>query len=144
MHKLGGAGEVAEFFPRARECQVDVLVPRIKAQSLLIFRAGDFALALLPGGPAFLQHDLRRARTQLPDALPFGNGLLAPARTGDDIVTKIYADTVKVAQSREFIELLQKQALEVDLIGPAEFRAFLAAELDKWSKLVKFSGAKLD
>ena len=72
------------------------------------------------------------------------NGLLAPARTGDDIVTKIYADTVKVAQSREFIELLQKQALEVDLLGPAEFRAFLAAELDKWSKLVKFSGAKLD
>ena len=72
------------------------------------------------------------------------NGLLAPARTADDLVTKIHADTVKVAQSKEFVELMQKQALEVDLIGPAEFRAFLAAELDKWSKLVKFSGAKLD
>ena len=72
------------------------------------------------------------------------NGLLAPARIADDLVTKIHADVVKVAQSKEFIDLLQKQALEVDLLGPAEFRAFLSAELDKWSKLVKFSGAKLD
>ena len=72
------------------------------------------------------------------------NGLLAPARTADDLVTKIHADVVKVAHSKEFIELLQKQALEVDLLGPAEFRDFLSAELDKWSKLVKASGAKLD
>ena len=72
------------------------------------------------------------------------NGLLAPARTADDLVTKIHADVVKVAHSKEFIELLQKQALEVDLLGPAEFRDFLSAEIDKWSKLVKASGAKLD
>ena len=72
------------------------------------------------------------------------NGLLAPARTPDDIVARIHADTVKAAQSREFIEQLQKQAMELELLGPAEFRAFLAAELAKWSKLVKDSGAKLD
>ena len=72
------------------------------------------------------------------------NGLLAPARTADDLVTKIHADVVKVAHSKEFIDLLQKQALEVDLLRPAEFRDFLSAEIDKWSKLVKASGAKLD
>jgi tripartite-type tricarboxylate transporter receptor subunit TctC len=72
------------------------------------------------------------------------NGLLAPARTPDDIVARIHADTVKAARSREFMEQLQKQAMELELLGPAEFRAFLAAELAKWSKLVKDSGAKLD
>ena len=29
-------------------------------------------------------------------------------------------------------------------MNPVEFRAFLAAELAKWSQLVKASGAKLD
>ncbi len=72
------------------------------------------------------------------------NGLLAPARTSDEVVTKIHADVMKIAQSNEFIEPVQKQAMEVDLLGPAEFRAFLSSELDKWSKLVKSSGAKLD
>lgn len=72
------------------------------------------------------------------------NGLLAPARTPDDIVAKIHADVVKIARTPEFIEQLHKQALEVDLLGPAEFRTFLLAELDKWSVLVRDSGAKLD
>lgn len=72
------------------------------------------------------------------------NGLLAPARTSDEIVTKIHADTVKVAQTKAFIDQLQPQVLEVDLLNPAAFRAFLSAELAKWSKLVKESGAKLD
>jgi tripartite-type tricarboxylate transporter receptor subunit TctC len=72
------------------------------------------------------------------------NGLLAPARTPDAITDKIYADVVKVAQSKEFIEQLHGQAAEVDLLGPAAFRAFLASELEKWSKLVQESGAKVD
>jgi tripartite-type tricarboxylate transporter receptor subunit TctC len=72
------------------------------------------------------------------------NGLLAPARTPEAIIAKIHADVMKVAQSKEFIEALQKQAMDVDLLDPAQFRTFFASELDKWSKLVKESGAKLD
>lgn len=72
------------------------------------------------------------------------NGLLAPSRTSDEIVAKVHADAVKVAQSKQFVEQLQPQALEVDLLNPAAFRSFLSAELAKWSKLVKDSGAKLD
>jgi tripartite-type tricarboxylate transporter receptor subunit TctC len=72
------------------------------------------------------------------------NGLLAPAGTPDAIVDKIYADVLKIAQTKEFAEQMKPQALEVELLGPAEYKAFLTAELDKWSKLVKSSGAKLD
>ena len=72
------------------------------------------------------------------------NGLLAPARTPDDVVTKIYADAAKAAQTNDFIEQLQKHAMELELLAPAEFRAYLTSELAKWSKLVKDSGAKID
>ena len=85
------------------------------------------------------------AETGIPDYdVSAWNGLLAPVRTPDEIVAKIHADVTKIAQSKDFVEQLQPQALEVDLLRPAEFRAFLAAELAKWSKLVKDSGARLD
>ena len=72
------------------------------------------------------------------------NGLLAPARTPDAVIEKIHTDVVKVAQSKEFVDQLRQQAMEVDLLGPEAYRTFLLAELDKWSKLVKSSGAKVD
>ena len=56
----------------------------------------------------------------------------------------MHADVTRIAQTKEFIEALQKAGLDTELMGPAEFRAFIAAELAKWSKLVKESGAKLD
>ena len=85
------------------------------------------------------------AETGIPDYdVSAWNGLLAPVHTPDELVAKIHADVTKVAQSKDFVEQLQPQALEVDLLRPAEFRAFLAAELQKWSRLVKDSGARLD
>jgi tripartite-type tricarboxylate transporter receptor subunit TctC len=72
------------------------------------------------------------------------NGLVAPARTPDEVVARVYADVAKIAQTKDFVEALQKAGLEADPMGPAEFGAFLSSELAKWSKLVKESGAKLD
>jgi len=72
------------------------------------------------------------------------NGLLAPARTPDAVIEKIYADVVKVSQSKDFNDQLRQQAMDVDVLGPEAYRVFLLSELDKWSKLVKSSGAKVD
>jgi tripartite-type tricarboxylate transporter receptor subunit TctC len=72
------------------------------------------------------------------------NGLLAPANTPDPIVAKIHADVVRVAQTREFIEQLNVQGMELALMNPAEFRSFFVSEVAKWTKLVKDTGAKLD
>jgi tripartite-type tricarboxylate transporter receptor subunit TctC len=72
------------------------------------------------------------------------SGLLAPTGTPDAVITKIYADMAKVAQSRSFAEQLNPQGLVPDLMGAAEFRVYLVSELSKWSLIVKDSGAKLD
>lgn len=72
------------------------------------------------------------------------NGLLAPARTPDGVIDKLEGDVFRIARTAEFADVLRQQAMEVELLAPREFRAYLAAELDKWSKLVRDSGAKLD
>ena len=72
------------------------------------------------------------------------NGLLAPTGTPEAVVEKIYADVKKVAQSKEFIDQLQLQALDISLMRPEVFGPFLVAEQDKWSRLVRASGAKVD
>lgn len=72
------------------------------------------------------------------------NGLLAPRGTPDAVVDRIYADTAKIVQSKAFVEALGKLAMDVDLLDPAAFGSFLEAELRKWSKVVKSSGAKVD
>jgi tripartite-type tricarboxylate transporter receptor subunit TctC len=72
------------------------------------------------------------------------NGLLAPARTPDAVIERIHADAMRIVQSPEFAETLRKQAMEVDVLDPAAFGSFLGAELDKWSRLVRATGAKVD
>jgi tripartite-type tricarboxylate transporter receptor subunit TctC len=72
------------------------------------------------------------------------NGLLAPARTPDEAVARILSDVDSVVRIPEFVEGLRKQALEPDFRGPEAFRSFLAGELDKWSRLARASGARMD
>ena len=88
----------------------------------------------------------RRSRKRASPATTCRRGTACSRRPGtpDAIVDKIHADVVKVAQTKEFVDQMQPQALEVELLGPAAYKAFLVAELDKWSKLVKSSGAKVD
>ena len=75
-------------------------------------------------------------------------GVERPARPGGhtrrDRSTRFYADVVKVAQTKEFVEQLRRRRWKSSCSGPVAYRAFLTAELDKWSKLVKSSGAKVD
>ena len=72
------------------------------------------------------------------------NGLMAPAGTADDIINKVHADAVRVAQTPDFIDQLRRQGMEPDLLGSAAFRNYIGVELTKWTKLVREAGAKLD
>ena len=64
--------------------------------------------------------------------------LLAPVGTPQPIIRKIHGETVKA------MERLNAQGM--DLVGstPEQLTAIMRAELPKWAKVVKESGAKLD
>ena len=71
-------------------------------------------------------------------------GLMAPAGTPPDVVAKWNADLVKVLNSPDMREKMTAQGAEATPTTPAEFSAFIARELEKYARIVKASGAKVD
>ncbi len=71
-------------------------------------------------------------------------GLLAPAGTPKDIVAKLNAASVKALAAPEMMERLAAQGAEPVGNTPEQFAAFIKSEIDKWSKIVKASGARVD
>lgn len=71
-------------------------------------------------------------------------GLLVPGRTPKPIIARLNAETVKVLASPALKEQFAGQGLEATSSSPAEFGAYLKAEVAKWGKVVKASGARPD
>ena len=71
-------------------------------------------------------------------------GLLAAAGTPRDIVQRIATEVAKVVRAPDVRERLA--ALGAEPVGstPAEFAAHIRNEIDKWARVVKQSGARVD
>jgi tripartite-type tricarboxylate transporter receptor subunit TctC len=71
-------------------------------------------------------------------------GILAPAGTPRDVVTKINAETAKWLASPDAKEKLAGQGANVAGGSPDVFAKHIQVETAKWAKVVKESGAKVD
>jgi tripartite-type tricarboxylate transporter receptor subunit TctC len=72
------------------------------------------------------------------------NGLLAPAALPQPLLDKIHDAVAKIVRTPEINARLVDLGAEPALSTPAEFAALMKAEIVKWAKVVKESGAKLD
>jgi len=71
-------------------------------------------------------------------------GLLAPAGTPPDVITKINQDVTKVISERAFAEkYLAAQGLESITGTPEQFAALIRAETVRWGKILKDADVKL-
>lgn len=71
-------------------------------------------------------------------------GLFAPAGTPRAVVDKIQADVAKALAVPEVRERFVAQGAQPGGTTPDQFAAFIRAETDKWTKVVKISNAKVD
>lgn len=72
------------------------------------------------------------------------NGLVGPSGMPQAVVDKLNAAVVKIMQMPEVSKRLSGLGLEPRTSTPAEFSVFLKAEVVKWAKVVKDSGARVD
>ena len=72
------------------------------------------------------------------------NGLFAPAKTPPDIVARLHQATVKALALPDVREKLAAQGAEAVGQSPEEFRAYIRNEIDKWGRVIRESGAKVE
>jgi len=71
-------------------------------------------------------------------------GIMAPAGTPKPIVDKLNAEITKIVNRPDVKEAWSKQGAEPMAMTPAEFARFMNEDIEKWAKVVKISGAKVD
>jgi len=72
------------------------------------------------------------------------NGLFAPAKTPQPIIDRLYELTVTALKSPQMKEKMEAEGAEPVGQTPAQFRAYVAAEIDKWGKVIKAANVKFD
>ena len=71
-------------------------------------------------------------------------GLLAPAQTPTPIVARLAQAVAAILAAPDMQQRLLALGTEPMPLGPAEFGAFIRAELPRWAAIVQRSGAQVD
>ena len=71
-------------------------------------------------------------------------GIVAPGATPRELVHRISADVARAVKSSDLTERMKQQGMEPVGSTPEQFDALIRSEIEKWAKVVKLSGAKVD
>ena len=71
-------------------------------------------------------------------------GIVAPRATPRELVHRISADVARAVKSSDLTERMKQQGMEPVGSTPEQFDALIRSEIEKWAKVVKLSGAKVD
>jgi tripartite-type tricarboxylate transporter receptor subunit TctC len=71
-------------------------------------------------------------------------GVVAAGGTPRELVRKISADISRAVKSTDLTDRMKQQGMEPVGSTPEQFDALIRSEIEKWAKVVKLSGAKVD
>ena len=128
------SGQVQMMYPSATS-----ILPHVKAGRLR-------AVAIATRTRSALAPDIPTAAESGMPGFEAGiwNGVMAPAHTPQPVIDKLHAAIAKIIQSPDVRERILGMGADPVISTPAEFSAFIAAELKKWTKVIKDSGARMD
>jgi tripartite-type tricarboxylate transporter receptor subunit TctC len=127
------AGQVHVFFDLIPSSLPHIRAGRLRALAVTSARPTP----LLPGVPSI-------AETVPGFEISAWFGIGAPRNTPPAIIDRLNRDITAVISEPRVKARLAELSADVMTGTPAEFRRFIEAETEKWGKVVKFSGAKVD
>jgi tripartite-type tricarboxylate transporter receptor subunit TctC len=71
-------------------------------------------------------------------------GIVMPAATPQDVVLKVHAALVKTLRTKATRDAFTRLGAETLESTPEEFARFMRADLEKWTKVVRAAGIKLE
>lgn len=71
-------------------------------------------------------------------------GVLAPAGTSQEIINRLNSEIARVMRSPDMKGRLAGEGAEPTSSTPAEFAAFIKAEIEKWGKVIRGAGIRIE
>jgi len=71
-------------------------------------------------------------------------GVIGPANLPPPILTRLHEELIRILNQPDVKSRIESDGSQPVGSSPEEFRRFMRADMDKWAKLVKESGAKLE
>ena len=127
----------------------------IGGQVKFFFSNGSASVGLVQAGTVkAIAHTGRGRLGTLPDLPPVSdtiagfeayewNGVFVPAGVAPEIVQKLNAGLNATLRAPDVIDRLKKLNIDFRQNSPEEFRAFVAAEMERWSRVVQEANIKL-
>jgi tripartite-type tricarboxylate transporter receptor subunit TctC len=71
-------------------------------------------------------------------------GIVVPAGTPQAVIARLHGELAKILATADVKEKFNAQGVDPASTPPQEFKAYLKSEVDKWAKVVKASGMKVN
>lgn len=152
LNHMAGLDMVHVPYKGSAPAQQDVIAGRVPLLFDVLFSAMPFVkdgrlkvIALSSPARAVATPEIPLIAEQVPgfSALSF-IGIIAPAGTPRELVKKISADIGRAVRSPELTDRMATLGMEPVGSTPEAYDAVIATEIDKWSRVVKTAGIKLD